>query len=103
MEWNFLVHRPTINSQPLRQQSVKRLDLGMNGLVHRPEEAQTTIGRFFRPSDESETNAGDAPPDHAKEVSGATDANGADDGGGGRRAERPSALSEPWSGRSAGL
>ena len=105
MEWNCLVHRPTINSQPLRQQSVKRLDLAWMVWFIGPKGTET-IGRFFRPSDESELNAGDAPPEHAKDVSGATDttdANGADGGGGGRRAERPSALSEPWSGRSAGL
>ena len=73
MEWNCLVHRPTINSRPLRQQSVKRLDPALMVWFIGPKDTET-IGRFFRPSDESELNAGDAPPEHAKDISGAAEA-----------------------------
>ena len=48
MEWNCLVHRPTINSRPLRQQSAKRLNLApmvwFKGL-----KGTETIGRFSGP------------------------------------------------------
>ena len=73
MEWNCLVQRPTINSRPLRQQSVKRLDPALM-VRFKGLKGTEAIGRFFRPSDESELNAGDAPPEHAKDISGATEA-----------------------------